>query len=46
MIGGAASLGFVGFIGALFVIQPSLAAFGLVALWPLATAGLIPSWER
>ncbi|MFN4203639.1 MAG: DMT family transporter [Tabrizicola sp.] len=30
----------VGFIGALFVIQPSLAAFGLVALWPLATAFL------
>ena len=28
----------VGFIGALFVIQPSLAAFGLVALWPLGTA--------
>lgn len=30
----------VGFLGALFVIQPSLAAFGLVALWPLATAFL------
>ncbi|KAF0113562.1 MAG: RarD family protein [Rhodobacteraceae bacterium] len=30
----------VGFVGALFVIQPSLAAFGLVALWPLATAFL------
>jgi drug/metabolite transporter (DMT)-like permease len=30
----------VGFIGVLFVIQPSLAAFGLVALWPLATAVL------
>jgi drug/metabolite transporter (DMT)-like permease len=30
----------VGFIGALLVIQPSLAAFGLVALWPLATAFL------
>ena len=30
----------VGFVGALFVIQPSLAAFGLVALWPLATAVL------
>jgi drug/metabolite transporter (DMT)-like permease len=28
----------VGFVGAMFVIQPSLAAFGLVALWPLATA--------
>lgn len=28
----------VGFCGALLVIQPSLAAFGLVALWPLATA--------
>jgi drug/metabolite transporter (DMT)-like permease len=28
----------VGFIGALFVIQPSLVAFGLVALWPLGTA--------
>src|SRR5690606_37910640 len=32
----AASL--VGFGGALLVIQPSLAAFGLVALWPLGTA--------
>jgi drug/metabolite transporter (DMT)-like permease len=30
----------VGFIGALLVIQPSLATFGLVALWPLATAFL------
>jgi drug/metabolite transporter (DMT)-like permease len=30
----------VGFAGALLVIQPSLAAFGLVALWPLATAFL------
>lgn len=30
----------VGFFGALLVIQPSLAAFGLVALWPLATAVL------
>jgi drug/metabolite transporter (DMT)-like permease len=30
----------VGFGGALLVIQPSLAAFGLVALWPLATAVL------
>ncbi|MGL4237366.1 DMT family transporter [Tabrizicola sp.] len=30
----------VGFCGALLVIQPSLAAFGLVALWPLATAVL------
>ena len=30
----------VGFVGVLFVIQPSLAAFGLVALWPLATAVL------
>ena len=30
----------VGFVGAMFVIQPSLAAFGLVALWPLATAVL------
>jgi drug/metabolite transporter (DMT)-like permease len=28
----------VGFGGALLVIQPSLAAFGLVALWPLVTA--------
>lgn len=28
----------VGFLGALLVIQPSLAAFGLVALWPLGTA--------
>lgn len=28
----------VGFAGCLLVIQPSLAAFGLVALWPLATA--------
>ncbi|HMO09123.1 MAG TPA: DMT family transporter [Paracoccaceae bacterium] len=28
----------VGFGGALLVIQPSLAAFGLVALWPLGTA--------
>lgn len=28
----------VGFMGALLVIQPSLAAFGLVALWPLGTA--------
>ncbi len=30
----------VGFCGALLVIQPSLATFGLVALWPLATAFL------
>ncbi len=30
----------VGFVGVLLVIQPSLAAFGLVALWPLATAVL------
>ncbi|WP_238382507.1 DMT family transporter [Tabrizicola thermarum] len=30
----------VGFVGAMFVIQPSLAAFGPVALWPLATAFL------
>jgi drug/metabolite transporter (DMT)-like permease len=30
----------VGFVGVLLVIQPSLAAFGLVALWPLATAAL------
>jgi drug/metabolite transporter (DMT)-like permease len=30
----------VGFAGVLLVIQPSLAAFGLVALWPLATAVL------
>lgn len=30
----------VGFGGALLVIQPSLTAFGLVALWPLATAFL------
>ncbi|MCB6178859.1 DMT family transporter [Rhodobacter sp. Har01] len=28
----------VGFGGALMVIQPSLAVFGLVALWPLGTA--------
>lgn len=28
----------VGFLGALLVIQPSLAAFGFVALWPLGTA--------
>ncbi len=28
----------VGFGGAMMVIQPSLAAFGLVALWPLGTA--------
>ena len=28
----------VGFGGALMVIQPSLATFGLVALWPLGTA--------
>lgn len=28
----------VGFLGALLVIQPSLAAFGYVALWPLGTA--------
>jgi drug/metabolite transporter (DMT)-like permease len=28
----------VGFCGALLVIQPSVAAFGLVALWPLGTA--------
>ncbi len=28
----------VGFFGALLVIQPSLAAFGLKALWPLGTA--------
>jgi drug/metabolite transporter (DMT)-like permease len=34
-----AACGF-GFCGALLVIQPSLAAFGLVALWPLATAFL------
>lgn len=30
----------VGFGGAMLVIQPSLAVFGLVALWPLATAFL------
>ena len=30
----------VGFCGALLVIQPSLATFGMVALWPLATAFL------
>ena len=29
----------VGFGGALLVIQPNLAALGLVALWPLGTAG-------
>lgn len=28
----------VGFIGALFVIQPSIDAYGWVALWPLLTA--------
>lgn len=28
----------VGFIGALFVIQPSINAYGWVALWPLLTA--------
>lgn len=28
----------VGFAGALLVIQPSLSAFGLMALWPLGTA--------
>ena len=28
----------VGFLGAMLVIQPSLSAFGLVALYPLATA--------
>ncbi len=28
----------VGFLGALLVIQPSFAVFGLVALWPLGTA--------
>lgn len=28
----------IGFAGALLVIQPSLATFGLVALWPLLTA--------
>lgn len=28
----------VGFFGALLVIQPSIAVFGLVALWPLGTA--------
>ena len=28
----------VGFLGALLVIQPSLAAFGVRALWPLGTA--------
>jgi len=28
----------VGFVGVLFVIQPSFAAFGLVALFPLGTA--------
>lgn len=30
----------VGFCGALLVIQPSLAVFGLVAFWPLVTAFL------
>lgn len=30
----------VGFCGAMLVIQPSLAVFGLVALWPLVTAVL------
>jgi len=30
----------VGFLGAMLVIQPSLAVFGYVALWPLVTAFL------
>jgi drug/metabolite transporter (DMT)-like permease len=34
----------VGFLGALLVIQPSLAAFGLVALYPLATAFLFAGY--
>ncbi len=34
----------VGFVGALLVIQPSLAAFGLVALWPLATAAFFAAY--
>lgn len=33
-----------GFGGALLVIQPSLAAFGLVALWPLVTAVAFASY--
>lgn len=34
----------VGFCGALLVIQPSIAAFGLVALFPLATAFLFAGY--
>lgn len=34
----------VGFVGAMLVIQPSLAAFGLVALYPLATAFLFAGY--
>lgn len=34
----------VGFLGALLVIQPSIAAFGLVALYPLATAFLFAGY--
>ena len=34
----------VGFLGALLVIQPSLAAFGWVALYPLATAFLFAGY--
>ena len=35
---------FVGFFGALLVIQPSLSAFGSVALYPLATAFLFAGY--
>lgn len=34
----------VGFLGCLLVIQPSIAAFGLVALYPLATAFLFAGY--
>jgi drug/metabolite transporter (DMT)-like permease len=34
----------VGFLGCLLVIQPSVAAFGLVALYPLATAFLFAGY--
>jgi drug/metabolite transporter (DMT)-like permease len=34
----------VGFAGALLVIQPSLAVFGPVALWPLATAAFFAAY--
>ena len=34
----------VGFVGALLVIQPSFAAFGLAVLWPLGTAVLFAAY--